>query len=268
MRRLDSEKYRYMLIDSHFDADKLAKGREFKAFFDELCQNIFEINITMLEDIGCFPIAYNENNAYTSIAHALHTLTPYVSGDEIVKFFDYDIDYKDKKHKTAQDKDKLKWRFMDFWCMDKKREFEVWIEVKRTWLKLKCGQNTRLWFDRKAYLRMRETVDHIESLQFHTKSLPKITKKANYKVALFTIPLSCKKNKIPVYYNTRFAPEIVEDYLNHFNINRPNRGVLCAVLDLDPQGKKQCGLIYENDYTPYFALGAVIAERLSDVQMR
>lgn len=28
------------------------------------------------------------------------------------------------------------------------------------------------------------------------------------------------------------------------------------------------GLIYENDYTPYFALGAVIAERLSDVQMR
>lgn len=115
---------------------------------------------------------------------------------------------------------------------------------------------------------MRETVDHIESLQFHTKSLPKITKEANYKVALLTIPLSCKKNKIPIYENRKSALETIMNYLISFNVNRPNRGVLCAVLDLDPQGKKQCGLIYENDYTPYFALGAVIAERLSDVQMR
>lgn len=27
------------------------------------------------------------------------------------------------------------------------------------------------------------------------------------------------------------------------------------------------GLIYENDYTPYFALGAVIAERFSNAKM-
>ena len=148
---------------------------------------------------------------------------------------------------------------MDFWCMDKKREFEALIEVKRTWLKLKCGKNTRLEFGRKAYMRMRDTVDHIESLQFFTK-LPKIAKEANFKVALFTIPLSCEKNKIPMYENRKSALETTMNYLASFNVNRPNRGVLCAVLDLDPHGTEQSGLIYENDYTPYFALGAVIAE--------
>lgn len=264
MRRLDSEKYKYMLIDSHYEADKLAKGREFKAFFDELCQNIFEINLTMLEDIGCFPIAYNENNAYTSIAYALHLLTPYVSGDEIIRFIAYN---KDKKHKTAQDKDKLKWRFMDFWCMDKKREFEAWIEVKRIWLKLKCGKNIHLGFDRKAYLRMCDTTHHIDSLQILTECLPKIAKEANFKVALFTIPLSCEKNKIPIYENRKSALETIMNYLVSFNVNRRNRGVLCAVLDLDPHGTEQSGLIYENDYTPYFALGAVIAERFSNAKM-
>ena len=229
----------------------------------------------MLEDIGCFPIAYNENNAYTSIAHALHSLTPYVSGDEILKIIDYN---KDKKHKTARDKDKLKWRFMDFWCMDKKREFEVWIEVKRTWLKLKCKQNIHLkfdrkahWrmrdFDRKAYWRMRDTIEHIDSLQILTKGLPKIAKEANYKVALFTIPLSCDKNKIPSDKTIKSALETVISYLVSFNVNRPNRGVLCAVLDLDPHGTKQSGLIYENDYTPYFVLGAVVAERFSSAKM-
>lgn len=85
MRRLDNDKkYSYTLIDSHFKADNFTKGRALKSFFDKFYQNIFEANLIMLEDIDYFPIAYNENNAYASIAHALHSLTPYVSSDGIL----------------------------------------------------------------------------------------------------------------------------------------------------------------------------------------
>lgn len=48
--------------------------------------------------------------------------------------------------------------------------------------------------------------------------------------------------------------------LAEFIDNRRNMGVLCAVLNLDTQGKKEVETIYFNEFTPYFALAAVVLE--------
>lgn len=253
MRRLDNDKkYSYTLIDSHFKADSFTKGRAFKSFFDKFCQNIFETNLTMLEDIDCFPIAYNESNAYASIAHALHSLTPYAWSEVY-------ITYKDKKAKTAQSNnkkdDKEKWRFVDFWCMNDRQDFEVWIEVKRLWLSIDS-----LAFDSDATKYINDALEQIYKICDESKK-SQIASDTNFKVAFFTIPIYCsiKSNKMPSDSDIDKAPKAVADLLAEFIDNRRNMGVLCAVLDLDTQGEKD-ELIYEGEYTPYFALGAIVLE--------
>lgn len=251
MRRLDNDKkYSYTLMDSHFKADKFTKGRAFKGFFDKFCQNVFEANLAMLEDIDYFPIAYNEKTAYASIAYALHSLTPYVSSEE-------NINYKDKKTKNQQNgeaNDKEKWRFVDFWCMDNKKEFEIWMEAKRLWLNISKGADCE--FDSIACERIDNALEQIYKIK--TANLYQIAK-TNFKVAFFTIPLFCAKNKIPSDNDIESAPKIIANLLANYIDNRRNMGVLCAVLDLDMQGKKD-GLIYDGEYTPYFALGAIVLE--------
>ena len=37
-------------------------------------------------------------------------------------------------------------------------------------------------------------------------------------------------------------------------------GVLCGVLNLDTQGKKEVETIYVNEFTPYFALAALAVQ--------
>lgn len=249
----NTKKYSYTLLDSHFKADNFTKGRAFKSFFDNFCQNIFEANLTMLENIDYFPIAYNENNAYASIAHALHSLTPFVSSEE-------NISYKDKKAQTKQDKDKTddkeKWRFVDFWCMNEKREFEIWIEVKRLWLKI--SKNAKWDFDNVAIERIKNALWQIYNIK--DANPYQTAKDTNFKVAFFTIPLSCAISQIPSEKDIETAPKFLADLLVSFIDNRRNMGVLCAVLDLDPQGTRKGGIIYKNEYTPYFALGAIVLE--------
>lgn len=254
-RRLDNEKrYQYTLIDTHYQADNFAKGRAFKKFFDEFCKNVFEINLAMFEDIGEFPIAYNENNAYASIGAALHTLTPYAWSEA-------QINYKDKKHKndtenSAKTDEKEKWRFVDFWCMNANKEFEVWIEAKRLWLNI--GKNAQGQFDSIACERIKNALWQIDNIK---KAKPyQIAKDTNFKVALFAIPLSCAASQMPDDKDIKQAPKAVADLLAEFIDNRRNMGVLCAVLNLDAQGKKEVETIYLNDFTPYFALAAVVLE--------
>lgn len=104
---------RYTLLDSHFKSDNFKKGRSFKQFFDKFCKQVFETNLKMLHDIGYCPIAYTEKNTYSSIAHALHSITPYLWSEE-------SISYKDKKaQKTDEDsansqEQKEKPRLVDF----------------------------------------------------------------------------------------------------------------------------------------------------------
>lgn len=253
-RRLDNDKrYQYTLIDTHYQADNFTKGRAFKKFFDEFCQNLFEINLAMFEDIGEFPIAYNENNAYASIGAALHTLTPYA-------WSEVQIDYKDKKHKndTANSiknkaDEKEKWRFVDFWCMNENKEFEVWIESKRLWLNIGKKQ-----FDSAACERIENALWQIDNIK---KAKPEqIAKDTNFKVAFFTLSLSCATSQMPDDKDIKQAPKEVAELLAEFIDNRRNMGVLCAVLNLDTQGKKEVETIYVNEYMPYFALGAVVLE--------
>ena len=237
-RRLDNEKrYQYTLIDTHYQADNFTKGRAFKKFFDEFCQNVFEINLAMFEDIGEFPIAYNENNAYASIGTALHTLTPYAWSEA-------QINYKDKKHKndtenSAKADEKEKWRFVDFWCMNANKEFEVWIEAKRLWLNIGKNAQGQLIISKKQNLIKSPKTRIFKSLY---------------------LPYLCRVRQVKclMIKDIKQAPKAVADLLAEFIDNRRNMGVLCAVLNLDTQGKKEVETIYFNEFTPYFALAAVV----------
>ena len=54
--------------------------------------------------------------------------------------------------------------------------------------------------------------------------------------------------------------KIVADLLANFMDKRRNMGVLCGVLNLDTQGKKEVETIYVNEFTPYFALAALAVQ--------
>ncbi len=264
LARLGKDAYR--LIDTHYKSDNFAKGRAFKAFFDEFCKNVFETNLAMLQDLELFPIAYSENNAYASIAHALHLLTPYAWSEAY-------INYKDKKSENsgeskAQSKDK--WRFVDFWCMDEKKEFELWIEAKRLWLNI--GKNSQWDFDSEACRRIKKgkndkengALDQIYNIN---DAKPEQSADTSFKIALFTIPVSCAISQISEESDIKNAPKIVADLLATFIDKRRNMGILCGVLNLDSnftlkdkilQGKVQEGQIYASEYTPYAILAAVV----------
>lgn len=255
-RLSNAKRYAYKLIKTHYKPNSFTKGQVFERFFDEFCQNLFEINLAMFEDIGEFPIAYNENNAYASIGATLHTLTPYAWSEA-------QINYKNKKHKNDAENstknkadEKEKWRFVDFWCMNASKEFEVWIEAKRLWLNI--GKNAGWRFDSAACERIENALWQIDNIK---KAKPEqIAKGTNFKVAFFTISLSCAASQMPDDKDIKQAPKVVADLLAEFIDNRRNMGVLCAVLNLDTQGKKEVENIYVNEFTPYFALGAVVLE--------
>ena len=90
----------------------------------------------------------------------------------------------------------------------------------------------------------------------------RLAKTGNLKVVLLNIPISCSSKRIPNSKIIQSAPYKVADLLasGDYKVKWRKKGVLCAVLNLDTQDKKEGGLIYEGKYTPYFALGAVIFE--------
>lgn len=65
---------------------------------------------------------------------------------------------------------------------------------------------------------------------------------------------------IPSENEIKNAPKIVADLLADFMDKRRNIGVLCGVLNLDTQGKKEVETIYVNEFTPYFALAALAVQ--------
>lgn len=241
----------YELIDKHYKADSFTNGRAFKKFFDLFARNVFATNLTMLKDnkMQSFPIAYSEKNSYASIAHSLHSLTPFVLSE-------WCVGYQSSKTESSQN------RFVDFWCMNDKKDFEVWIEIKRIWLTI--NNNVDKWdFTQSAKNEIQLALNQIENLIREVKiDKDKVAKAANLKVVLFNIPISCSSKLIPNSETIQSAPYKVADLLANegYKVGRQKKGVLCAVLNLDTQGKKEGGLIYDNEYTPYFALGAVIFE--------
>ena len=115
----------YELISTHYKADSFTNGRAFKKFFDLFARNVFATNLAMLKDstMGSFPIAYSEKNSYASIAHSLHSLTPFVLSE-------WRVGYQYRETESSQN------RFVGFWCMSDKKDFEAWIEIKRIWLNI------------------------------------------------------------------------------------------------------------------------------------
>lgn len=136
-RFLDKKCYKYTLLSDHYDSSDILgnrTGKFFAAFFDKFAQGVLEANLAIYEGFGEFPAAWSEKNAYASIAHALHSLTPYVYSEVF-------LNYKDKetrKNPTNADK----WRFVDFWAMDENFKLEMWIEVKKIWLNI--GKNAKI----------------------------------------------------------------------------------------------------------------------------
>ena len=220
----------------------------------------------MLQDTGYCPIAYTEKSTYSSIAHALHSITPY-------GWSECSFSYTDKKDKKAQKSDedsstndsqekKDKARFVHFWCMDSKKEFELWIEAKRIWLNI--GTNTKKEFTERVKSRIKETIKQIRIIK---EAKPyQDAKEANLKIALFTINASCATTQIPSDKDIDSIPKILNDLLANFIDNRSNMGVLLGVCDMDPkvtnnECAKEAGNVYNNDtYTPYLAIGAIVLE--------
>lgn len=113
----------YYLLDSHYKSDSLDKGRKFKPFFNELCQHIFDINLTMLEGANEFPLVYSERKSYSSIAAAINNITPYHISEWTIDCRGYGIaDEKSGKEKKT--------RAVDFWCCSEDKDFDVWMELK------------------------------------------------------------------------------------------------------------------------------------------
>lgn len=241
----------YELISTHYKADNFTNGRAFKKFFDAFARNVFATNLVMLKDstMQGFPIAYSEKNSYASIAHSLHSITPFVLGE-------WCVDYQSNEAESNQN------RFVDFWCMSEKKDFEAWIEIKRIWLTI--SNNIDKWdFTQSAKSEIQVALNQIKNLIREAKvDKDKVAKMANLKVVLLNIPISCNAKRIPDDKIIQSAPYKVADLLANaeYKVKWRKKGVLCAVLDLDMQGKKESGLIYKNEYTPYFALGAIVME--------
>lgn len=222
---------RYTLLDSHFKSDDFKKGRSFKQFFDKFCKQVFETNLKMLHDIQECPIAYTEQMTYSSIAHALHSITPYVWSEASISYKDKKAQKADKDSDNSQEQ-KEKWRFVDFWCMDSKKEFELWIEAKRVWLKI--GKNTKKEFDKISTERVKKAINQIRKIK-EAKPYQE-AKDTNLKIALFTINTSCAIREIPSDKAIDSIPKILNDLLADFIDNRSKMGVLLGVCDMDTKG--------------------------------
>lgn len=248
----------YKLISTHYKADNFTNGRAFKKFFDEFCRKIFAVNSAMFKDttMQSFPIAYSEKNSYASIAYALHSITPYVLGE-------WSVEYQPSENKSKQN------RFVDFWCMDDKKNFEAWIEIKK--IELNISNSVDKW-DFAQWARIQTAIKQIENLIREVKvDKEKTAKNANLKIVLLNIPIHCKVSQIPDDKIIESAPYKVVELLANvdYKVKWRKKGVLCGVLNLDPQfkklkaiqqGKEVADIYIDNRYTPYFALGAIVLE--------
>ena len=91
-------------------------------FTNQLFQNIFDISLVMLENenVREFPIAYSEEQTYSTIANAIGRLTPYHGSERYIA-----------KNKNDSE------RQVDFWCrcIDGQGKIrDIWIECKNIWI--------------------------------------------------------------------------------------------------------------------------------------
>ena len=148
--------YSIDFIDSDYKSDNFegGAGRSLKSFLRDFGNSVLEKNVKILEGVGALPIVLSEKSSYSSIGSALHDLTPYVQSEVSLK----------KEIKNPEDATKSKTdRYVDFWCMDKKKGFEIWLEAKLAGFNIGKGANWECGAD--LVNTLKDALDQLKTLK-------------------------------------------------------------------------------------------------------
>lgn len=260
--------YECYLEDSLYKSDSVGAGantgsgakggRKLKGFYDELCRHIFDINLNLLEQIGDFPITYNERSNSATIAMALSRLTPYVISE-------YGVDCRGVDLREDESQNQKQRRTIDFWCATQGANgLDIWIESKHLWLNV--GKNTRKarWgFNSSCIERIKEAITQVKNIG-QLQQAGKLADYDSFKLALFSINVYCAKEQAPDMSELDSIPyEVAEMIQNVANDKMGVRlqGVLCSALDLRPSidtPKETIYHLYEKEYLPFVLLCGVV----------
>lgn len=264
--------YKYWFSGFLYKSGKLNKSKKFENFFDELCQNIFDINLTMLEGVEEFPLVYSERKSYSSIAAAINAITPYHISEYTRNCGGCGIlDESGKERKT---------RTVDFWCSSKDKSFDVWIETKAL----------RFYVSKKAKNQIdKNTKELIQEAFKQILELNKIDKKRKYqshKLILLNTKVICNEGDFDELYSLGeldkipqiFADELNKEYtkIDGGKIKNLSKGLLLGILDLREciQKDRNKDIIHRVDYkngyenydffdkyiAPYIILAGIVVE--------
>ena len=229
-------------------------GRKLKGFYDELCRHIFDINLNLLEQIGDFPITYNERSNSAAIAMALSCLTPYVISE-------YGVDCRGVDLREDESQNKKQRRTIDFWCAIEDNRFDIWIESKHLWLNV--GKRAKWEFSSSCIERIKEAITQVRDIG-QLQQAEKLADYDDFKLALFSINVYCAKEQAPDMQELDSIPyevaEMIQDVANDEMGVRP-QGVLCSALDLRPSidtPKEKTYHLYEKEYLPFVLLCGVV----------
>lgn len=256
--------YECYLEDSLYKSDSVGAGantgsgakggRKLKSFYDELCRHIFDINLNLLEQIGDFPITYNERSNSAAIAMALSCLTPYVMSE-------YGVDCRGVDLREDENQNQKQRRTIDFWCAtDGNNGFDIWIESKHLWLNV--GKRARWEFNSSCIERIKEAITQVRDIE-QLQLAERVGDYDDFKLALFSINVYCAKEQAPDMQELDSIPyvvaEMIQDVAKQMGV-RP-QGVLCSALDLRPSiktDKEETYHLYKKEYLPFVLLCGVV----------
>lgn len=256
--------YECYLEDSLYKSDSVGAGantgsgakggRKLKSFYDELCRHIFDINLNLLEQIGDFPITYNERSNSATIAMALSRLTPYVMSE-------YGVDCRGVDLREEESQNQKQRRTIDFWCATQGANgFDIWIESKHLWLNV--GKRARWEFSSSCIERIKEAITQVRDIG-QLQQAGKLADYDSFKLALFSINVYCAKEQAPDMNELDSIPYVVAEMIQNVAKQmgvRP-QGVLCSALDLRPSidtPKETIYHLYEKEYLPFVLLCGVV----------
>lgn len=257
--------YECYLEDSLYKSDSVGAGantgsgakggRKLKSFYDEFCRHIFDINLNLLEQIGDFPITYNERSNSAAIAMALSCLTPYVISE-------YGVDCKGVDLREDESQNEKQRRTIDFWCATEGANgFDIWIESKHLWLNV--GKRAKWEFSSSCIGRIKEAITQVRDIG-QLQQAGKLADYDSFKLALFSINVYCTKEQAPDMQELDSIPyevaEMIQNIANDKMGVRP-QGVLCSALDLRPSintPKEKIYHLYEKEYLPFVLLCGVV----------
>lgn len=256
--------YECYLEDSLYKSDSVSAGantgsgakggRKLKSFYDELCRHIFDINLNLLEQIGDFPITYNERSNSAAIAMALSCLTPYVISE-------YGVDCKGVDLREDESQNEKQRRTIDFWCATEDNRFDIWIESKHLWLNV--GKRAKWEFSSSCIGRIKEAITQVRDIG-QLQQAGKLADYDSFKLALFSINVYCTKEQAPDMSELDSIPYVVAEMIQNVANDKMGvrpQGVLCSALDLRPSintPKEKTYHLYEKEYLPFVLLCGVV----------